>query len=98
MKKKRYSPEQAVRLLREQETSGKTIIEFCREKGFTEQTFHRWKKQFGKMTPQDATELKELRVENARLKQLLAEKELALELIRGKFPKNPRASRNGEKR
>ena len=97
MKKKRYTPEQAIRLLREHETSGKTILEFCREKGFTEQTFYRWKRQYGGMDEPSAKRLKTLEVENSQLKQLLAEKELALELIRGKFPKS-RASRNDGRR
>jgi putative transposase len=66
MKKKRHTPEQIIRLLREQETSGKTIVEFCREKGFTEQTYHRWKKLYMGMDERAARELRELRVENAR--------------------------------
>ena len=94
MKKNRYSAEQAIRLIREQETSSKTIVEFCREKGLTEQTFHRWKKQYAGLDEPAAKRLKTLEAENQQLKQLVAEKELALELIRGKFPKY-KASRNG---
>lgn len=82
MKKTRYSPEQAIRLLREQETSGKTIVEFCREKGFTEQTFHRWKKQFAGLSEADAKRLKALEKENAKLKRLLAEQLLVTEALR----------------
>lgn len=59
MKKKHYASEQVARLLREQETSGKTIVEFCREKGFAEQTFHHWK-NYGKMTIEDAKRLREI--------------------------------------
>jgi putative transposase len=95
MKKNRHSPEQIIRLLREQESSLKTVAEFCRENGFAEQTFYRWRRQYGGMEEGQAKRLRELETENARLKYLLAEKELALELIRGKFPKNSLAPRNG---
>jgi len=49
MKSKRYTTEQKIRILRGAETADKTIVDVCREKGITEQTFYRWKKEFGMM-------------------------------------------------
>lgn len=100
MKKTRHNPEQIIRLLREQEGSGKSVAEFCREKGFTEVTYYRWKKQYGGMSEEDARELKHLRDENAKLKRLLAEQLLVTEALRevaglkksGPLPKNGRRS------
>ncbi|MCH1421275.1 MAG: transposase [Akkermansiaceae bacterium] len=69
-------------MLREAERAGKTIIEVCREKGISEQTFHRWKKQFGMMQLDQAKRLKELEKENARLKRLLADEILGKELLK----------------
>jgi transposase-like protein len=63
MKSKRYTTEQKIRILREAERADKTIIEVCREKGISEQTFHRWKKQFGMMPLDQARRLKELEKE-----------------------------------
>ena len=82
MKAKRYTTEQKIRILREAERAGKTIIEVCREKGISEQTFHRWKKQFGMMPLDHAKRLKELEKENARLKRLLADEILGKELLK----------------
>ena len=82
MKAKRYTTEQKIRILREAERAGKTIIEVCREKGISEQTFHRWKKEFGMMQLDQARRLKELEKENARLKRLLADEILGKELLK----------------
>ena len=82
MKGKRYTTEQKIRILREAERADKTIIEACREQGISEQTFHRWKKEFGMMQLDQAKRLKELEKENARLKQLLADEILGKELLK----------------
>ena len=82
MKAKRYTTEQKIRILREAERADKTIIEVCREKGISEQTFHRWKKEFGMMQLDQAKRLKELEKENARLKRLLADEILGKELLK----------------
>ena len=82
MKAKRYTTEQKIRILREAERADKTIIEVCREKGISEQTFHRWKKEFGMMQLDQARRLKELEKENARLKRLLADEILGKELLK----------------
>jgi transposase-like protein len=76
---KRHSPEQIVRKLRDAEAmqnAGKTIGEVCQQLGISEQTFHRWRTQYGGMKAEEAKRLKELEQENSRLKKLLAEAEL----------------------
>ena len=83
---KRYSPEQIVRkLLREAEgklSGGATkVSEVARELGVSEDMFHRWRKRYGGTSPHEAKCLKELEKENARLKKLLAEKELDIDLL-----------------
>jgi putative transposase len=83
--KKTHSPEQIVDILRriEKETNqGKTVAEACRALGISEWTFYRWRKQYGGMDKVEAKQLKELEKENARLKKLLAEKELDLDLLK----------------
>jgi putative transposase len=82
---KGYSPEQIVRKLRQAEgklASGSTVPEVSREMGISEATFHRWRKKYGGMSSSDAKRLKELEKENARLKKLLAEKELDIDLLK----------------
>jgi putative transposase len=82
---KRHSPEQIVRKLRQAEgklASGSTVPEAARELGVSEATFHRWEARYGGMNSQEAKRLKELEKENARLKKLLAEKELDIDLLK----------------
>ena len=81
MKGKRYSTEEKIRILREAEAVDKSIIEVCKEKGISEQTFHRWKREFGMMRLDQAKRLKELEKENARLKRMLADEILGKELL-----------------
>ena len=76
MKSKRYTAEQKIRILREAERSDKTILDVCREQQISEQTFHRWKKEFGMMEVDQAKQLKEFQKENARLKRMLADEML----------------------
>jgi len=76
---KRHSPEQIIRKLRDAEAmqnAGKTIGEVCQQLGISEQSFHRWRTQYGGMKAAEAKRLKELEQENSRLKKLLAEAEL----------------------
>ena len=82
---KGYSPEQIVRKLREAEgklASGAKVSQVARELGISEATFHRWRKQYGGMNPQEAKRLKELEKENARLKKLVAEQALDIDLLK----------------
>jgi putative transposase len=79
MKRRRHTPEQIIRKLREAERllgEGKTIPEAAKELGISEQTFHRWRNQYGGMKAEDAKRLKELERENATLKRIVADKEL----------------------
>jgi transposase-like protein len=82
---KRHSPEQIVRKLRQAEVqlaSGSTVSEAARELGVSEATFHRWRNQYGGMSTSEAKRLKELESENARLKRLLAEKEMDIDILK----------------
>ena len=79
MKRRRHTPEQVIRKLREAERllgEGKTIPEAAKELGISEQTYHRWRNQYGGMKADDAKRLKELERENATLKRIVADKEL----------------------
>lgn len=80
MKKKRFTEEQIVRILRETETT--TIEATARHHGVSEQSIYRWKRQFGQMEVADVRELRQLRHENARLKKVLAERDLEVELMK----------------
>jgi transposase-like protein len=82
---KGYSPEQIVRKLRQAEgelATGSTIPEVARELGISEATFHRWRKQYGGMSQQEAKRLKELEKENARLKKMVAEQALDIDILK----------------
>ena len=79
MKGKKHSPEQIIKKLREADTmiaTGKTIGQVVQSLEISEQTFHRWRNQFGGMKAEEAKRLKELEEENRRLKKLLAEAEV----------------------
>ena len=82
MKGKRYKTEQKIRILRLADQANKTILDVCRESGISEQTFHRWKREFGMMDMDQAKQLKELQKENARLKRMLADELLGKELLK----------------
>jgi putative transposase len=82
---KRHSPEQIVRKLRQAEgklASGSPVPEVARDLGISEATFHRWRNHYGGMSSQEAKRLKELEKENVRLKKLLAEKELDIDILK----------------
>lgn len=73
--KKRFSEEQIIAVLREAE-GGMKVAELLRKHGISEATFYNWRAKYGGMTVSEAKRLKELELENARLKRLLAEAEL----------------------
>lgn len=92
MRKTNYTVEQIIVHLREVEVlcgQGKTIGEAARQIGVTEQTYYRWRKQYGGMNSSDAKRLKELEKENARLKKLVADLSLDNAILKdvaeGKF-------------
>lgn len=82
MKGKRYTTEQKIRILRSAEQSGVSIQDVCLDAGISEQSFHRWKKEFGMMELDQAKQLKELQKENARLKRMLADELLGKGLLK----------------
>ena len=85
MSTKRYKPEQIVNLLRQVEVAianGKTTPQAAREAGITEQTYYRWRREFGGLKLDQAKRLKELEKENSRLKRLVAELSLEKQVLR----------------
>ncbi len=85
MKRKRHTPEQIVRKLREADrmlAEGADLALVCRQLEISVQTYQRWRVQYRAMRPEDVARLKVLEKENARLKRLLAEKELDNDMLR----------------
>ncbi len=72
MKRKRFSVEQMVAVLKQAE-AGLPVVEVCRQVGITEQTFYRWKKQYVGLQSDQVRQLKQLQEENGKLKKLVAE-------------------------
>ena len=76
MGKKKFTPEQIVSMLREAEVllgKGQNIAEVCRTLGITDQTYYRWRKEYGGLRVDQAKRLKELEQENTRLKKVAAD-------------------------
>jgi putative transposase len=85
LKGKRHTPERIVRKLREADrllAEGADVDAVCRHLEVSVQTYQRWRSQFKAMRPEDVMRLKALEKENARLKRLLAEKELDNDMLR----------------
>ena len=81
----RHTPEQVVRKLTEADrllADGDDVAAVCRALSISEQTYYRWRNQFGGLKAQDAKRLRELEAENARLKRLLAEADLEKDMLR----------------
>jgi putative transposase len=79
VKRRRHTPEQIVRKLREADrlmAEGMEVPEVAKALEISEQTYHRWRAQYGAMQADDVKRLKELERENAQLKRLVADKEL----------------------
>jgi putative transposase len=81
MKKSRFSEEQIVRILRQQE-AGMKIAELVREHGVSEQTFYNWKAKYGGMTISEVRRMKALEAENQQLKRLVAEQALSIQALK----------------
>ena len=84
MKRKRHSPEQVIRKLRDADrmlSEGKEIAAVCQALEVSEATFHRWRNQYGGMKANEAKRLKELQIENGRLKKLVADQALDIQIL-----------------
>jgi len=85
MPSKRFKVEEIIRKLREAEVeqaNGRTVPQACKKIGVAEQTYYRWRKDYGGLRIDQAKRLKELEKENSRLKKLLAEAELDKSILR----------------
>ena len=85
MARKRYTAEQIIGHLRQAEirtSEGKTIAEVVRELGISEQTYYRWRREYGGMEVDQARRLKELDLENQRLKRLVADQALDISILK----------------
>ena len=80
MKKSRYSDEQIVRILREADQM--PVTQVAKKNGVSEATIYTWRKRFGEMDESDVRHLKQLEQENGRLKKLLAERDLEIEVMK----------------
>ena len=83
--RKRFSGPQIVAKLRQADVligQGKTVPEVCKEIEISQQTYYRWRQKYGGMQPEMAKELKSLQKENARLKKLVAEQALDMEILK----------------
>ena len=84
MKRKRHSPEQIIHKLRDADrmlSEGKDIAAVCQALEVCEATFHRWRNQYGGMKANEAKHLKELQIENGRLKKLVADQALDIQIL-----------------
>ena len=91
MSRNRYTPEQIIIILRKVEIlcgSGHTITEAAKAEGITEQTYYRWRKEYGAMNTSEARRLKELEKENNRLKRLVADLSLDNAILKDVNSKN----------
>ena len=85
MKRKRHSPEQVIRKLRDADrmlSEGKDIAAVCQVLEVSEATFHRWRNQYGGMKADEAKRSKELQIENGRLKKLVADQALDIQILK----------------
>jgi len=82
MKAGQFTDEQIVSILRQAETGNKTIRDLCRENNVTETTYYRWRKRFGSLDAGEAANVRALERENVRLKRLLAERDLEVDVLR----------------
>jgi len=92
MPRKRYTPEEIIKQIRLVEIAigqGKSTGEACRDLGFTEQSYYRWRKEYGGLEINQARRMKDLEKENARLKKLVADlsldKAILNEALKGNY-------------
>jgi putative transposase len=82
MKGKQFSEEQIIRILKEAERGDKTVTEVCREHGIGDNTFYRWRQKYAGLSVPEVRRLRELEHENARLKRIVAERDLEIEAMK----------------
>ncbi len=85
MSARRYSAEQIITKLREAEvlsSQGMAVVMICKKLGITPNTYYRWRKEYGGLEVDQAKKLKELERENARLKKLVAEQALDIDILK----------------
>jgi putative transposase len=80
MRKRRYSEDQIIGMLREHE-AGAAVVDLCRRHGVSPQTIYRWKQKYGGLETSELRRLKQLEAENARLKQLVADQALDNQML-----------------
>ena len=84
MKKSRFTDEQIIGFLKQAE-AGMPVKELCRSGGFSDATFYKWRAKYGGMEASDASKLRDLESENAKLKKLLAEAHLDIHALKSVF-------------
>src|SRR6476620_1746428 len=82
MKASQHTAEQIIKILEQAEKGEQTIAAICRTHGIAENTFYRWRKTYGGMSVNEVQRLKNLEKENARLKRLLAERDLEVDALK----------------
>ncbi len=82
MKTSTHTPEQIIKIIEQSEQHEQSVAAICREHGISEATFYRWRKSYSGMSVSEVQRLKELEKENSRLKRLLAERVLEIDVLK----------------
>ena len=88
MRGTRFSQEKIIGILKEAECKAGIVGELCRKHGVSEQTFYRWRRKYDGLSVSEARRLKDLEKENSRLKRLLAERDIEIDVMKGLLSKN----------
>jgi putative transposase len=80
--KRRFSEEQIVAIVREGSADGQSVGEVCRRHGISQPTFYTWRRKYGGMPESEVRRLRELEKENGRLKRLLAERDVEIDVMK----------------